>query len=921
MENNKLTALVLALVAAAGGAGLLVKCHVEPVENISDAGPTDAGTVVTPDATPPPPPSCGDTMCNGEETCSTCVPDCGQCPPTCSDKVCNGQETCSSCPFDCGVCAPVCGDNSCNGAETCTVCALDCGACPPVCGDKTCNGQETCSLCPGDCGSCPPVCGDRTCNGQETCSTCASDCGGCPTDGFTFSAVGDIGNNSDATAVLKTVPGNGEFFLMLGDLSYQAPPETVWCSYVKNIIGTLPVVIVSGNHESVSTYNNGLIDNFIAANCLPPPSFGFSGVYGKEFFFDYPKTAPIARFIAVSPDLPFQNPTTTYSSKVGTAHYKWASDTIDQARAAGIKWIIIATHRPCLSVGVKTCEMGTDFFNLLIQKKVDLVLMGHDHGYQRSKQLAHSTNCTAITPNVLNTNCIVDDGKDDLYTRGSGPVFVVAGMGGRAAYAGSATDPEVQYMSNFMAVVAHGITKVKVTKDRLDLDFVKANGATFADHFSIVAPIIGPPAPAAEPAMTNVPVTELTSNLVNPERGMYVGLNLIEKASSAATYYAAGHTLAIALIRLDAYQNATIDQAFLDRLTSGFATVRTSGMKVILRFEYNSSSGGADAPLSRVLEHIVQLAPILIANSDVIAVQQAGFIGAWGEWHSSTNGLTTVANETAILNAILSVLPTSRAVQIRTPMAKAAIYPGLALQSREETNKGRVGHHNDCFLASDSDFGTYSSPVSTWKSYVAQDGLFTPVGGETCAVYSPRSDCPSAVQEMSANHWSYLNSQYNRLVLDKWVTDGCYDTVKRLLGYYLAVSRVIMSEEVRPGGVLQVEFDIANHGYSALFNFRPVYLVFKSGTTSNSVFLPVDPRNWRSGVSTVKASIRIPATLAPGSYAVSVWMPDASLSLRNDAKYAVKLANANNVINPNLVVSTTAIGSVDLSATTFSVVQ
>ena len=33
-----------------------------------------------------------------------------------------------------------CGNGVCNGTETCSTCPADCGACPPVCGDRSCNG-------------------------------------------------------------------------------------------------------------------------------------------------------------------------------------------------------------------------------------------------------------------------------------------------------------------------------------------------------------------------------------------------------------------------------------------------------------------------------------------------------------------------------------------------------------------------------------------------------------------------------------------------------------------------------------------------------------------------------------------------------------------------------------------------------------
>ena len=127
--------------------------------------------------------SCGDGSCNGLETCSTCLADCGSCSvgggQYCGDGSCNNGETCSTCENDCGACLITCGDGLCNGTETCSTCALDCGSCLPVCGDFVCNGLETCRNCPLDCATCPPVCGDSTCNDSESCSTCETDCGIC----------------------------------------------------------------------------------------------------------------------------------------------------------------------------------------------------------------------------------------------------------------------------------------------------------------------------------------------------------------------------------------------------------------------------------------------------------------------------------------------------------------------------------------------------------------------------------------------------------------------------------------------------------------------------------------------------------------------------------------------------------------------
>ncbi|HJZ85215.1 MAG TPA: hypothetical protein VKN99_08610 [Polyangia bacterium] len=73
----------------------------------------------------PPPdgalPFCGDGLCNGSETCSTCPTDCRDCPPFCGDGLCNGTETCATCSTDCGRCPPDAGPDA----------RPDAGACPP----------------------------------------------------------------------------------------------------------------------------------------------------------------------------------------------------------------------------------------------------------------------------------------------------------------------------------------------------------------------------------------------------------------------------------------------------------------------------------------------------------------------------------------------------------------------------------------------------------------------------------------------------------------------------------------------------------------------------------------------------------------------------------------------------------------------
>jgi hypothetical protein len=130
-----------------------------------------------PDGIMPPPPTCGDGMCNNGETCENCPIDCGFCMG-CGDGMCTGMENCLNCPQDCGSC-PTCGDGKCeNPPENCVNCPQDCGVCQN-CGNGMCTGAKTCYNCPQDCGKCMG-CPDGNCNeDHKTCISCPEDCGPC----------------------------------------------------------------------------------------------------------------------------------------------------------------------------------------------------------------------------------------------------------------------------------------------------------------------------------------------------------------------------------------------------------------------------------------------------------------------------------------------------------------------------------------------------------------------------------------------------------------------------------------------------------------------------------------------------------------------------------------------------------------------
>jgi hypothetical protein len=453
---------------------------------------------------------------------------------------------------------------------------------------------------------------------------------------------------------------------------------------------------------------------------------------------------------------------------------------------------------------------------------------------------------------------------------------------------------------------------------------------------------------------------ESNEDIVNPERGFYIPSQTkasnFKKLDEATlrSYRAeerkvgrASYAIRTALIyrayELDSFKDGPLSDEFLQNLQEDFDIVRRAGLKMILRFGYtNRSHKGScpdgqicppygDAPREIVLKHIAQLKPLLQKNSDVIAVVQEGFIGIWGENYytdyfgdASTNGAGRIldsnwAHRNEVLKALLDALPKDRIVQVRTPQIKQKyVYGPSAPVSSKPMNGSqafngsdisRIGFHNDCFLASIDDYGTYNdngsstqpahSANETLRRYTEADTKYTAVGGETCDdTFSPQNDCEPAghaEEEMRRMHYSYLNTSYNNNVNNDWDSSGCMVSIKRLLGYRIVLKTFEAPTNTKKASSFVVKFSLANRGYAAPFNPRPVFLVLrnKQTNTETRIKLNVDPRTWFTGAHQFAEKIKLPGSIAPGAYALFLSLPDASPSIGDRPEYSLVFANKN----------------------------
>nr|XP_045619571.1 uncharacterized protein LOC123771162 [Procambarus clarkii] len=329
-------------------------------------------------------------------------------------------------------------------------------------------------------------------------------------------------------------------------------------------------------------------------------------------------------------------------------------------------------------------------------------------------------------------------------------------------------------------------------------------------------------------------------------------------------------------------------------------------MKVVLRFCYSlDQSNINDAPPAQLAAHLQQLTPLLQTYAGVIAVLQAGFIGVWGEWYYTANygNDGNVSPEdwykrTQVVNQLLQALPASRQIELRTPYYKQKILGRTSAITSSEaftnTPVARIGQHNDCFLASDTDFGTYVNKPQEYP-YLQDETLYLSMGGETCADNPPRSSCPTALQEMAELHYSYLNVDYNTVVLDAWRTQGCFNTIWSSMGYNLVGVQAQFPAEVAVGCQLKVGIQIANNGWAAPINYRSAQLVLRHGSTETeyvSALGGADLRSWLPGqLHNLQFSMSLPTDAPLGNYQVLLLLPDGDTQLRNTPEYNIVISN------------------------------
>ena len=237
--------------------------------------------------------------------------------------------------------------------------------------------------------------------------------------------------------------------------------------------------------------------------------------------------------------------------------------------------------------------------------------------------------------------------------------------------------------------------------------------------------------------------------LVNPERGFRGELADFPAMANLGTL--AQFNITLAQVYSYMWQFCTtvpcqpLSSSYLAELDDGFARARGAGVKLLVRFAYENSSAtpmNGPSTFEEIFGHMRQLQPVVARNADVIHTIAAGFVGAYGEWHSSVHRLEENHSALALLvqHELDWFLPPDRSIIIRTPAQKAnllrtwpqgALPPGFGwciADAHVDRSQAcmRLGFDNDGWGAGNTDGGTWATPYPPYGAADNSTGVLLP---------------------------------------------------------------------------------------------------------------------------------------------------------------------------------------------------
>lgn len=299
-------------------------------------------------------------------------------------------------------------------------------------------------------------------------------------------------------------------------------------------------------------------------------------------------------------------------------------------------------------------------------------------------------------------------------------------------------------------------------------------------------------------------------------------------------YSADGIRLMQVYVYMGKYSRTDIPQSAFEQLKEYFETVRSKGLKILLRFAYETESSEDGPKTADIERHCAAIKTFIADNEELfdttVYAVQLGMIGLWGEGHGSIHNIDVKK----VIEALADAVPNDIPMMVRTPEFLSKV---------PEEIEWKFGVHDDYLVGYDHEWGmmswedeNYAKLLNKCK-YTVTDGEM-PWGraGERIDKTGLVSQCVGyGLTSMSIEHnykedgnvycleeckSVYLTESdmkehgfpYNPALLE----DGrisIYDYLRYHLGYQLVASNLKISSD-------KASFLITNYGFACPYNYE-----------------------------------------------------------------------------------------------------
>lgn len=422
------------------------------------------------------------------------------------------------------------------------------------------------------------------------------------------------------------------------------------------------------------------------------------------------------------------------------------------------------------------------------------------------------------------------------------------------------------------------------------------------------------------PIKTNAGISEENTEILrNPDRGFYklvqIELNtgkenftdFKEKIKKIAKEDVDVSLISFQLnLRQYVSKNLSLTNNKIEEINKYFSIMRENGYQVIFRVVYDSKGAKNPEPeFQTILNHIEQLKSVYEENENIIFVVEAGYLGSYGEWHDGAYDKDKEKKK-QLINKLLESIPESIQINLRKPS-----FITEYLENNQTVTKinafsnekiARLGLHNDGYLASETDLGTYEKAEREnsllWQG---KQTLYTLFGGECQNKDSIYTNLDYAIADMEQRHCTYMNKTYDTEVKEKWKQEiyknpnsiyqgeTGYKYIENHLGYRLVMRDVNMECTKRK---MNMEINIENVGFGNIIRKKQVGVILKN--TDNQYYVKTDidiRKQLKEKMYELTISEALPENIKAGEYEVYLKIEEPFDSLKNNNNYSVKLAN------------------------------